>query len=1466
MAPEPDGVARYFARMSGPLPFSPATLRWFNGTFGGPTEVQARGWPLLAAPERPHALLVAPTGSGKTLAAFLAAIDRLAARPVEPMAPPAAGRKKAPPPGDVGVRVLYVSPLKALVHDVERNLQAPLHGITRAAAELGVPMRPLSVDMRTGDTPERDRRRFARAAADILVTTPESLYLILGSAAREMLRTVETVIVDEIHALADTKRGVHLALSLERLDGLCGREVQRIGLSATVRPIEAVASFLAGGRPVEIVDAHAPPRMELTVEAFLADGVAAAKAQAQIEGAPVAGFALDRVGGWPALHLRLIELIRQQRSTIVFTNSRRLCERLAQRLNELSGQELARAHHGSVAREQRLAIEERLKAGELPAVIATGTLELGIDMGAVDQVVLVESPGSVARALQRVGRAGHHVGGVSRGTLFPRFRVDLIECAVITRGMRAGAIEALRAPTNCLDVLAQQIVAMADERPWPVDDLYALVRRAWPYRELPRAAFDATLEMLGGRYLSGPLATLPPRLTWDRTLDIVSARRGAGTIARLNAGAIPDRGNFAVHVGANGPRIGELDEEMVYESIRGDTFLLGASTWRIEEITRDRVIVTPAPGESGRMPFWRGDSPGRPLELGLQIGAFLREMNEVEPETGVTRLMSEHAFTEEAARELLRVIADQRLATTALPTDRTLLVERFPDEGGDTRVCIHAVFGAPVLAAWAIAIEGLLGRQLGTPVRTLYSDDGITLRLAAGDATPNFALLVPDPDEVEELLLERLIDSPLFGARFRENAARALLLPRQRPGKRTPLWAQRIRSQNLLATVRAWPDFPILLETFRECLYDIFDLPGLIDILSRIRAGSIRIVEVETRMASPLARSLAYRWVATWLYELDGPAAERRAQALAIDRSLLDALTGRPSWVDLLDEATLADVEAELQALAPGWQARDADTLHDVLRRLGDLEVDELQQRAEDAVAPWLETLRTTGRVVPLTLGSSARFVAMEDAERYAAAFGSTASAGEPGAFVSLLRTWARTHGPFLTSTVAARWGLPAGVVEAVLEQLREEGVLQRGRFRAGVMEEWCDNDVLRRLKRRALERARGDTAAVPAAAYARFLSRWQGVGSRATHPSRLMEVIEQIEGCPLPFSDLEARILPVRVAGYRPTWLDALGAAGEVVWIGFRPLGDTDGRVALYRRDRLALLVEPPPRTGLGALPMLILEILEGLGASFLLEIHAAVRDRMPAVDLEGVVEVLWSLVWAGQVSNDTFLPLRTRLAPPRRGLSSRPSGRWSPVSRLLRRVVSPTERLHAWTETLLRRYGVVSTRVAAAEELPQPGAIYPVLRALEEAGRARRGHFVDGLGGAQFALPGAVDALRAATEPDVAVLAATDPAHPWGTLLERTLPGLRRAAGVRVVLVDGELVVAVDRAGRSVLLAGAGDEAIVRALTALREDSIRGRDRDLRVERVGGEPARESLRRELFLRAGFLLDPGGRGLVVPA
>ncbi len=1465
-----DAIALVFLSLS--LPFTLATRTWFENAFPAPTRVQTLGWPSIASGA--HTLLLAPTGSGKTLAAFLVGIDRVAQLP----------RDAAP-----GVRVLYISPLKALVYDIERNLRAPLVGIARTAERLEMAARSIGVDVRTGDTPPRDRVRQRRDPAEILVTTPESLFLLLGSAARATLRSVHTVIVDEIHAMAASKRGTHLAVSLERLCEITEQEPQRIGLSATVRPVEEVARFLGGDRPVEVIDAAERPRMQLSVVATVPDMDAPQLAEQRASGS-ILGELSKRDGGgaikhglWPTIYPELLRLVRAHRSTILFTNSRGLCERLANKLNELAGEELVLAHHGSVSHERRRVIEEALKSGALKGIVATSSLELGIDMGAVDLVVLVESPGSVARGLQRVGRAGHGVGQTSVGVLFPKFRGDLLETAVVSQRMLAGELEALRVPTNALDIAAQQIVAMVCDQERTVDQIEHLLRRAHPFRRLTRKLLVAVLDMLSGRYPSDDLADLRPKLAWDRARDVLTPRRGTAMLLRMNAGTIPDRGQFAVHLGVGGPRIGELDEEMVYESRTGDVILLGASSWRVIDIQRDRLIVEPAPGEHARLPFWRGDGIGRPVELGRALGAFTRELGAKTRDDAEQWLAAHTALDAYASKNLATYLAEQKEATGTLPTDQAITVERFRDELGDWRVCILSPFGARVHAPWSMALQTTLSVRGGVEVVSTYTDDGIVLTFADGDHIPDVDALIPDPDDIEALVTDQLTGSALFGAGFRENAARALLLPRKSPRQRSPLWAQRLKAKNLMAAALRYPDFPIVQETFRQCLQDHFDLPALAELLRGVRSRSVRVDYVETKRASPFARSLVFAHVASYLYEFDAPLAERRAQALGLDRELLRELLGDTDLRTLIDAAILAEVESELQGIAEGRRARDANELHDLLRRLGALTRAEVAERADGDATPWLAELLATRRAIDVRLVGRAVFLAAQDAGLYRDALGVMPPAGLPDVFLSvvpdalgvLVRRFARARGPFLTDQLADHLGLRATQVEPWLERLLEDGTLTRGALRpGGAGSEWCDVEVLRQLRRRTLSKLRGEVAAVDAFAYARFLLDWHGV-SNGARPLNLTEAIGLLEGCALPWSVLAGEILPARVPGFTQDALDILAANGEVVWVGGGALGVSDGRIALYRRATAAVVLNaPPPLASPTPLHALVIAELRRRGACFTTELMRTLRAHDAALGERELAHTLADLAWGGVITNDTFAPLRTFARGPRtRGPQARAlaGGRWSLVQSLIDPQTTPTERTHARAELLLQRYGVVARECALAEEIAGGYTpIYEVLKAMEEVGRIRRGHFVDGLSGAQFALAGAVDRLRSqrATDaaPAVLLLAATDPSNPWGAVLPWPQSGgdsqlARRVPGATVVLVDGRPVLYVASNHRALVTFAGHDHALIAlALPAL----LRLRGRLLVIERIDGIAANESPLKPLLEAHGFVRDY--RGFVLRA
>jgi ATP-dependent Lhr-like helicase len=1384
--------------------FSPAVRDWFERTFDGPTPAQEQGWPVIASGK--HTLIQAPTGSGKTLAAFLWALDQ--ARPGE------------------GVQVLYVSPLKALNYDVERNLRGPLAGIGSE----------LSVAVRTGDTPAKERAALIKHPPDILITTPESLFLMLTSRARETLRAVRCVIVDEVHAVAGSKRGAHLALSLERLEHLTEESFQRIGLSATQRPMEEIGRFVSGARPIELVDAGRAKELDLRVVVPLED------MREPGEGSSI----------WPSIYPAILDLVREHRSTILFVNNRRLAERLALRLNELAENEIARAHHGSLAREQRIEVEELLKKGEIPVLVATSSLELGIDMGAVDLVIQVESPKSVARGLQRIGRAGHRLDEPSKGRIFPKFRADLLETAVVVQRMREGQIEETKIVQNPLDVLAQQIVAIAAQEEISVDELHELARRAYPFRDLSRQQLENVLDMLAGRYPSEEFSELRPRITWDRVHGILRGREGARRLAVTNAGTIPDRGLFGVYLVEGGGRVGELDEEMVYEARAGQTFLLGASTWRIEEITRDRVLVSPAPGIPGLVPFWKGEGIGRPFELGDAIGRTARELVALDDERARARLQGDHALDERAAENLLVFLREQEAATGALPSDRTIVVERFRDEIGDWRLCVLTPFGGRVHAPWALALAARLRESLGLEVNSIWSDDGIALHLPDAEAPPPLDDVLIAPDELEDLVIAEVGGTALFGARFRENAARALLIPRRRPGQRTPLWQQRLKAQGLLQVARRYADFPVVLETYRECLQDVFDLPALKSLLAALQQRRIDLVEVETPTASPYATSLLFDYVATYMYEDDTPLAERRAQALALDRDLLKELLGQEELRDLIDPRALEQVESELRG-----RPRSPDQLHDLLLRRGDLRAGEF----EEDLAEELEDAR---RAVRIRVAGEERLIAAEDAGRYRDALGAMPPSGLPDAYLEggedplgwILRRFARGRGPFTTAQASARFGLDADEAETRLADLG----LVRGELRPGGSErEWSDPDVLRRLRRASLAALRKEIEPVEAAALGNFLPAWQGIDRRAT----LREALVPLQGISLPVALWESDVLPRRVPGYAPAHLDQLTASGEVVWVGAGL-----ERVALYFREDAAALGPPaalsPPE---GMEHDRIREALRA-GALFWFDLLGET-----GLEAERALPALWDLVWAGEVTNDAWQPLRAsrRHATPRLDRRARrfsrqradaitaTQGRWSSAAGIFPGDADS----RALAELLLERQGIVTRDGVRAEGIPGGYApVYRELRRLEILGACRRGYFVEGLGGAQFALPGAVERLRDRSEADESlVLAAADPAQPYGAALpwpKRAGARAARVAGAYVVLLGGQPALFVDRGGRSLVpLRDPEPECLARALAALVENMPRMGLKRLAVERFDGRPVGETEIMPLLLEAGFLAGP---------
>lgn len=1580
--------------------FSEIGRAWFRASFANPTPAQTGAWREIASGR--NVLVVAPTGSGKTLAAFFWALDELmrAANTQEK------GR----------CTVLYVSPLKALAADVERNLNSPLIGMAREAARIGLAVPEVTVGLRTGDTTVDQRRRLVRTPPDILITTPESLFLLLTSQARESLRHVGTVIIDEIHAVADSKRGAHLAVSLERLDELLDKPMQRIGLSATVQPLDNVARFLGGAHPVAVVAPPSEKRIEVSVSVPVADMSQPVSDLADPH-ATVASAPQERSSVWPHVERSIVDLIGQHASTLVFVNSRRLAERVTARINEIhdegrascadeqdqpvtpkppglrpppaaalgasgtskpidSSLTLARAHHGSVSKQQRTIIESELKAGRLKAVVATSSLELGIDMGALDLVIQVEAPPSVASGLQRVGRAGHSVDQPSRGVIFPKHRADLLATAVIAERMRRRELEPTRMPSNPLDVLAQQIVAAVSMDDWPVSDLFRLVRRAAPYRTLPESAFTAVLDMLAGRYPSDAFAELRARVIWDRASDVLRTRPGAQRLAVTSGGTIPDRGLFPVFViGDRGTRIGELDEEMVYESRVGDCFALGASSWRIEEITHDRVQVSPAPGAPGRLPFWHGDSIGRPATLGAAIGRFTREVAK-SSDSDVAALLAKQGLDQFAVDNLIRYIRDQQAATGRVADDRTIIVERFRDEVGDWRVAIHSPFGARVHAPWALAISAAITDATGFDTQAMHADDGIILRLPdtedgqiLDDAT---AALRLDPDDIVDRVTHLVGSSALFASRFRECAARSLLLPRRDPGKRTPLWQQRQRSAALLAVAARYPSFPVVIEAVRECLQDVYDLPGLIEVLTKIRSGEIDVVEVTTPMPSPYARSLLFGYVAAYLYEGDSPLAERRAAALTLDSELLGELLGYTELRELLDPDSIAAVEMEVACLSQRRHAKSVEGFADLLRLLGPMPVTEWRQRGVET--NWIEELLAQRRAMSIRINGRDCVAAVEDASRLRDGLGCPLPVGIPEAFLApvadplgdLISRYARTHGPFTDRAVGEHFGLAPAVVDSLLDRLAASGHLVRGEFRpTAVGTEWCDVDVLRRIRRRSIAVLRQELEPVPTPALGVFLPQWQGVASGWRGADGVLRAIDQLAGCQLPLSAFESSILPNRVSDYQPAMLDELCTAGEVVWCGVGTLSGGDGWISVapadLASDLLPLPVEPTPHASGRVDEQTILDLLSAGGAWT----HGELLSRMPGLTSDELSQMIWELTWAGLLTADTFAPLRERLAARgkrmrartpmrmRSGLRSRSRmarfavgggelranaplairGRWSIVPA---RSSSQTARLANQAAAILERHGIVTRGTINIERFEGGfAAAYRVLTMMEDSGSARRGYIVEGLGGAQFALPGAVDLIRniaaredglgdsdrrrtgsgnvlepSNTRTGAIVLAATDPANPYGAALpwpnttaEAALsnvpptaaavagsaaepaeagpvpcapspmrsseaPGHRpgRKAGATVVLVDGHLAAYLERGGRSLLTfqqprngPGPGDDHLRLALEALARASSAGSVARIRLERIDGQPATVTTIAAELMAAGFHSTPHG-------
>lgn len=1504
--------------------FHPAVQGWFQARFGRPTAVQQAAWHSIG--QGHDSLVVSPTGSGKTLAAFLLVIDRLFRE-----------REKESQP-EHPTRALYISPLKALAVDVQKNLRLPLEEVQELRRKRGDAPVELRVGIRSGDTPSNERARLLRRPPDILISTPESLYLLLTSKARETLRGVDTLIVDEIHALAGSKRGAHLALSLERLDALLTRPAQRIGLSATVAPVERMARFLGGAKPVAIVNPVADRRLNVEIVVPVAD-----MSHLPAVGEPQPG-ASRGASIWPHIENNVLDRILACRSTLVFANSRALAEKLTAHLNQLFAERLAtentppdslpleppliaRAHHGSVSKEQRAIIENALKAGELRCVVATSSLELGIDMGAVEQVIQIAPPPSVAAGLQRFGRANHQVGGVPGGAIYPRTRRELIDAIVINERMLAGRVEPLQPPSNPLDVLAQQTVAAAAMEPLAVDDWYALVTRSDPFRQLPRSAFDATLEMLAGNYSSTDFSAFRPLLIWDRAENSLTPRPGSHQLAVMSGGTIPDRGLFSV-VLAEGEesqgarRVGELDEEMVYESRANDVITLGAASWRIQKITHDQVIVVPASPHSARLPFWRGDGEGRPADLGAAIGAFLGELERIGPGTpsALRRRLQDAGLNPYALDNLTRLVEEQRQATGFVPNDRQLLLESCRDEGGDWRVMLHSPFGKRVHGPWALALAARIRQQLGEDPDMLTGDDGIVLRFPQDShLLPGASLFVFQPEELERTVSEEVGHSALFAARFRECAGRALYLPRMRPGKRSPLWQQRLRAAELLESARHQRDFPLLIETARECLQDVYDLPALRDLMSAIQAGQVEIREVTTQTPSPFASHLLFGYVGQFVYQGDLPLAERLSSVLSLDSDLLRELLGPADLSQVLHPQVMEQLEAELQHLSLQRRVRPGEALVDLLRSLGPLTVAEIQARLTDQDAPSAEQvlrqLKHSRRLLLLHWASQEYWAAIEDAALLRDALHLPLPEGISPAYLrpvaqpllELIKRFARTHSAFSGEQLAQRFVLPMVEINMVLTALADQGLLIA--YQADGRAQWIWHEVFRQLRARSLRIARDATRAVPQRAFVRLLLEHQGV--LGTRPGRdlqgvegVLQVVELLAGLPLPASLWESRIFPARVRDFQPSLLDELFAGNQVLWAGHGRLGDNDGLVSLHLAEQAGETwpSHDGPAAQLSSLQQALLNLLADGGAYRVEQLASRLQQQDQSdqgMTREPLAAALWDLAWRGLICCDRWAPLRAlqQRQPaakhptprPRRRLGRAPRhwqaapgpvntqdastlGRWSLPAAAS---VSPTARLLALADNLCQRYGLICRAIAQAEQVPGGlPTLQPLLRHLEEIGQLLRGRFVEGLGAAQFAQSTDIDRLRqlAGSNPPASysvALSAKDPANPFGSLLPWPAhAGLRptRREGALVVIDDGQLVAYLSPGGHQLWLyiapeaedSAARYQACAKAIaTVLRRD----KPRHFLIQEIDGQPVWQSAFKEALSAAGFTREPRGYG-----
>jgi ATP-dependent Lhr-like helicase len=1573
--------------------FTSPIRAWFQETFGQPTPPQAEGWPAIQRGE--HTLILAPTGSGKTLAAFLWGIDQLYRELTNPLPP-----VPSFPHSTTGIRLVYISPLKALNNDIHRNLRQPLAAIRHKAKELDLDFPTIELAVRSGDTPSRERQAMLRRPPHILITTPESLYLLLTSPkARDLFRTVHTIILDEIHTLAGSKRGVHLALSLERLQCLAQQPIQRIGLSATIQPLEEVARFLGGNdwigetsqrrlvpRPVTIVNAAYEKKLDLQVVSVVDDF-------RQLPGDSI----------WPTLIPRVVSLIRQHQTTLIFANNRLGAERAADRLNvqmaaEAAGQPSGlvadglarglgmlaagtglqagpvRVHHGSVSKETRLALERDLKEGKLPALVGTSSLELGIDIGSVDLVIQLQSPKSVAQGLQRVGRSGHLVGQTSQGRIFPTHREDVMEAAAIAGGMLRAEVEPTYTPRNCLDVLAQQIVALVSVETWDIEPLFDLVRCAYAYEDLTFNAFQSVLEMLAGRYPSQAHRELRPRLAWDRVNNKLASLPGSRLLALSNGGTIPDRGSFSAYLADGKTKLGELDEEFVYETRIGDTLMFGSQVWRVVDITDDNLKLVESPGATPRMPFWRGDYPWRPYQLGRKVGAFRRAVVErlrqlraeldvaeftqlrsrrQEPavQSALDWLRRDYALNDLAAWQVLDYVAGQLDKVGAISTDRTIVVEIFDDPLGDPRMVIHSPFGGRVNGPWGLALAGALRERTGVEPELQTNDDAILLRFP--DAEAEFPLDIVakmGPAEARERILRELPNSAVFGAHFRQNAARALLLPGARGGKRTPFWLQRLRAKDLLQVVRQFADFPIIAETYRDCLEDVLDLPHLEELLAGIQAGDIQVVPVESLTPSPVAQSLLWDLISIYMYEWDAPKAERQLQTLALNRDLLQDLLKDVALDDLLRSEAVEEVRRRLQHTSPTAQARTAEELAVLLQQMGDLSSAEIAERAAVDPSGWLAQLAGQNRLVSLTIptarGPETRWVAAELAPEYQAAF-----ADEKPSFLEklgflpqaearrrILERFLDHAGPVTTAAIQARYAFPEAWLQAELDRLVETRQVAHGRFTpretlppgAAPTAEFIDRRTLEQIHRRTLTILRREVQPVPFTAYADFLARWQHLypSERLAGPAALTQLLQQLRAAPVVGRAWERDVLPLRLAHYDPAELAALCQSGELIWVGSGGVDPRRSRVAFLFRGEGHIYLEPAPAdlSGLAEQTQTVYDFLKSEGAVFFADICAALELE------EAIAETaLIELVMAGLVTNDSLAAMRQivqegsagqprerkpfssleaelaeRLGPRRHrlGLVSKPGraeyeaakrrvrerlllqpsptaprwlGRWSLIHRfgVMGKALSPAEQAAYQARQLLARYGVV-TRDSLANEPPGWAweLIYQELQRLEIRGEVRRGYFVRGLPGLQFALPEVVERLRAArddsqaqaTEADLVVLNACDPANLYGPTRDDA-PRLATAEPLSFARLPSTwlvqqaglpLLIAENSAAALATLEGVGENLARPALAALLAHLSHFEHR-LKVETWNTQPILDSPARPLLESLGFYRDYPG-------